>query len=170
MPTSKRKMSRKRWKQPKITDKRSNHRLGFNALPTSWKLAANGRWFLHFQQMISVFSADGFCIFSRWFLYFQQVVSLFSAGGLCISSRWFLRFHDAVFVSREQHALQPLALVFVSVRVLCAVAHTRVRATIVIVQFSVRILTHWLPFLRTNRPPRHKKSILAKVGFDAKRA
>ena len=55
MPTSKRKMSRKRWKQPKITDKRYNHRLGFNALPTSWKLAANGRWFLCFQQMVSVF-------------------------------------------------------------------------------------------------------------------
>ena len=170
MPTSKRKMSRKRWKQPKITDKRSNHRLGFNALPTSWKLAANGRWFLHFQQMISVFSADGFCISSRWFLYFQQMVSAFSADGLCISSRWFLRFHDAVFVSREQHALQPLALVFVSVRVLCAVAHTRISTAINLVQFSVRILTHWLPFLRTNRPPRHKKSILAKVGFDAKRA
>ena len=148
MPTSKRKTSRKRWKQPEIIDKRPNHQLGFNALPTSWKQAANGRWFLHFQQMVSVFPADGFCISSRWFLY----------------------FHDAVFVSREQHALQPFALVFVSVRVLCAIAHTRVRATIVIVQFSVRILTHWLPFLRTNRPPRHKKSILAKVGFDAKRA
>ena len=67
--------------------------------------------------------------------------SVFSADGLCIFSRWFLYFHDAVFVSREQHALQPLALVFVSVRVLCAVAHTRVRTTIAHVQFSVRILT-----------------------------
>ena len=64
------------------------------------------------------------------------------ADGFCIFSRWFLCFHDVVFVSCEQHALQPLALVFVSVRVLCAVAHTRVRATIVLVQFSVRILTH----------------------------
>ena len=69
--------------------------------------------------------ADGFCIFSRWFLYFQQMVSVFSADDFCISSRWFLCFHDAVFVSREQHALHPLALVFVSVRVLCAVAHTQ---------------------------------------------
>ena len=30
MPKSKRKMNRKRWKQPKITGKRSNDRLGFN--------------------------------------------------------------------------------------------------------------------------------------------
>ena len=178
MPTSKRKTSRKRWKQPEIIDKRPNHQLGFNALPTSWKLAANGKWFLCFQQMVSVFPADGSCVFSRWFLYFQQMVSVFpadgfcifsrwsmyfqqmayvfSADGLCIFSRWFLYFHDAVFVSREQHALQPLALVFVSVRVLCAIAHTRVRTTIAIVQFSARILTHWLPFLRTNRPPRRK--------------
>ena len=92
--------------------------------------------------MVSVFSADGFCIFSRWFLHFQQMVYVFSADGLCIFSRWFLYFHDAVFVSREQHALQPLALVFVSVRVLCAVAHARVRATIALVQFSARNLTH----------------------------
>jgi len=98
------------------------------------------------------------------------MVAVFSADDFCISSRWFLCFHDAVFVSREQHALQPLALVFVSVRVLCAFAHTRIRTTIAIVQFSARNLTHRLPFLRTNRPPRHKKSILAKVGFDAKRA
>ena len=67
--------------------------------------------------------------------------SVFSADGLCIFSRWFLYFHDAVFVSREQHALQPLALVFVSVRVLCAVAHTRISTAINLVQFSVRILT-----------------------------
>ena len=130
----------------------------------------SSRWFLHFQQMVYVFSTDGFCIFSRWSMYFQQMAYVFSADGLCIFSRWFLYFHDAVFVSCEQHALQPLALVFVSVRVLCAVAHARVRATIALVQFSARILTHRLPFLRTNRPPRHKKSILAKVGFDAKRA
>ena len=130
----------------------------------------SSRWFLHFQQMVYVFSTDGFCIFSRWSMYFQQMAYVFSADGLCIFSRWFLYFHDAVFVSCEQHALQPLALVFVSVRVLCAVAHTRVRATIAHVQFSARNLTYRLPFLRTNRPPRRKKSILAKVGFDAKRA
>ena len=130
----------------------------------------SSRWFRCFQQMISIFPADDFGISCRWSRYFQQVVSLFSAGGLCISSRWFLCLHETVFVSCEQHALQPLALVFVSVRVLCAVAHTRVRATIAHVQFSARNLTYRLPFLRTNRPPRRKKSILAKVGFDAKRA
>ena len=75
-------------------------------------------------------------------LYLQVEYWLLMADDFCISSRWFLCFHDAVFVSREQHALQPLALVFVSVRVLCAFAHTRVRTTIVLVQFSVRILTH----------------------------
>ena len=53
------------------------------------------------------------------------MISVFPTDGFCISNRWFLRFHDAVFVSREQHTLQPLALVFVSVRVLCAVAHTQ---------------------------------------------
>jgi len=86
--------------------------------------------------------ADDFCISSRWFLYFQQMVSAFSADGLCIFSRWFLYFHDAVFVSREQHALQPLALVFVSVRVLCGVAHTLISTAINLVQFSARNLTH----------------------------
>ena len=130
----------------------------------------SSRWFRCFQQMISIFPADDFGISCRWSRCFQQMISIFPADGFCISSRWFLCFHDAVFVSCEQHALQPLALVFVSVRVLCAVAHTRVRATIAHVQFSARNLTYRLPFLRTNRPPRRKKSILAKVGFDAKRA
>ena len=130
----------------------------------------SSRWFRCFQQMISIFPADDFGISCRWSRCFQQMISIFPADGFCISSRWFLCFHDAVFVSCEQHALQPLALVFVSVRVLCAVAHTRVRATIAHVQFSARNLTYRLPFLRTNRPPRRKKSILAKVVFDAKRA
>ena len=89
-------------------------------------------------------------------LYLQVENWLLMADGFCVSSRWFLCFHDAVFVSREQHALQPLVLVFVSVRVLCAFAHTRVHTTITLVQFSARILTHRLPFLRTNRPPRRK--------------
>ena len=37
------------------------------------------------------------------------------------------------------------------------------------VNFSARFLTLWVPFLSTNRPPRRKKSILARVCFDAKR-
>ena len=35
--------------------------------------------------------------------------------------------------------------------------------------FCVRILTLWLPFLSTKRMPARKKSILAKVCFDAKK-
>jgi len=35
--------------------------------------------------MVSVFSADGFCISSRWFLHFQQMVYVFSADGFCVS-------------------------------------------------------------------------------------
>ena len=37
-----------------------------------------------------------------------------------------LRFHSAVSVGRGQHALQSLALVVASARVLCAVAYSRV--------------------------------------------
>jgi len=37
-----------------------------------------------------------------------------------------------------------------------------------IVSFSVRNLTLWVPFLSTNCSPCRKKSILAKVCFDAK--
>ena len=37
---------------------------------------------------------------------------------------YFCVFHDVVSVGCGQHALQPLALVVVSVRVLCAVAHS----------------------------------------------
>ena len=38
----------------------------------------------------------------------------------------------------------------------------------VFVYFLVRNLTLWVPFPATNRQPCRKKSILAKVGFDAK--
>ena len=37
------------------------------------------------------------------------------------------------------------------------------------VNYSVRNLTLWVPFLFTNGPPCRKKSILAKVCFDGKR-
>ena len=37
---------------------------------------------------------------------------------------YFCVFYDVVSVSCGQHALQPLALVVVSARVLCAVAHS----------------------------------------------
>ena len=128
----------------------NNLKLLISGITTDWDLT------LYLQVENWLLMADGSCISSRWFRSFQQMVSVFPADDFGVSSRWFRCFHDAVFVSREQHALQPLALVFVSVRVLCAIAHTRVRTTIAIVQFSARILTHWLPFLRTNRPPRRK--------------
>ena len=44
---------------------------------------------------------------------------------LPVNGRLLLPFHDAVLVVREQHALQPLALVVASVHVFRAVAHSR---------------------------------------------
>jgi len=67
-------------------------------------------------------------------------------------------------------ALQSPALAVESILTFRAVGHTRVRGAIVFVQFSARNLTLLLPFLSTNRPPWRKKSILAKIGFGAKRA
>ena len=40
MPTSKRKMNKKRWKQPKITGKRYNDRLGVNVCPATAVVAS----------------------------------------------------------------------------------------------------------------------------------
>ena len=42
-----------------------------------------------------------------------------------VNGRFLLPFHDAVLVVREQHALQPLALVVASVHVFRAVVHSR---------------------------------------------
>ena len=50
-----------------------------------------------------------------------------------ISGRLFLHFHQVVSVGREQHGLQTLAQAVVSVRVFRAVAHARVRGTIIFV-------------------------------------
>ena len=83
--------------------------------------------------------------------------------------RLLLRFHAAVSVGREQHALQSLALAVVSVCFFRAVTAACVYGTIVFVWLLVRILTLWVPFLLTNRPPCRKKSILAEVWFDGKR-
>ena len=44
-----------------------------------------------------------------------------------------LRLHDAVFVGREQHALQPLTLADVGVGAFCAVDYARAYHTIVFV-------------------------------------
>jgi len=42
-------------------------------------------------------------------------------------------------------------------------------ATSLFVHFSAMFLTLKVPFLSTNRSPCRKKTILAKVGFEAKR-
>ena len=49
-----------------------------------------------------------------------------------------------------------------------AVAMRAYTAQLHFVRFSAKILTLWVPFLSTNRSPCRKKSILAKVCFDAK--
>ena len=61
----------------------------------------------------------------------QRVIrrELFNADStsskLPVNGQLLLPFHDAVLVVREQHALQPLALVVASVHVFRAVAHSR---------------------------------------------
>ena len=57
----------------------------------------------------------------RWKLF--NAVS--TSRKLPVNGRLLLPFHDAVLVVREQHALQPLALVVASVHVFRAVAHSR---------------------------------------------
>ena len=63
MPTSKRKMNRKRWKQPKIIGKRTNDRLGFkkvigrklfNAISTGRKPLVDGRLLLPSHDAVAV--------------------------------------------------------------------------------------------------------------------
>ena len=49
-----------------------------------------------------------------------------------------------------------------------AVAMRAYTAQLSFVRFSAKLLTLWVPFLSTNRSPCRKKSILAKVCFDAK--
>lgn len=49
------------------------------SLTTNWGLT------LSLQVENWLLMADGFCIFSRWFLYFQQMVSVFSADGFRVS-------------------------------------------------------------------------------------
>ena len=83
--------------------------------------------------------------------------------------RLFLHFHDVVSVGREQHGLQRLTLAVVSVRVFCAVAHARVCDTATFCLVFSKNFNIMSVFLFTNRSLGRKYSILAKVGFDAKR-
>ena len=82
--------------------------------------------------------------------------------------RLLLRLHDAVIVVREQPAPQPLALVVANLHVFRAVAHLRVftiRWFCLIFSKNFNIMS---AFFVHQRPPCRKKSILAKVCFDAK--
>ena len=76
--------------------------------------------------------------------------------------------HDAVSVGREQLALQPLALAVVSVRAFCAFVPTRVYGTIALCLVFSKKFNIMSAVFANNRPPCRKKSILAKVRFDAK--
>jgi len=87
---------------------------------------------------------------------------------LVANGRLLLRLHDAVTVVREQHALQPLALVVANLHVFRAVAHSRVftiRWFCLICGKKFNIMS---VFFVHQRPPCCKKSILAEVCFDAK--
>ena len=90
------------------------------------------------------------------------------ARKLVANGRLLLPLHDAGSVGHEQHALQPLVLAGVSVRAFHQVARARACNINNFVQFSVRNLTLWVPFLCTNHSPCRKKTILAKVCFDVK--
>ena len=84
------------------------------------------------------------------------------------NGRLLLRLHDAVTVVREQHALQPFSLVVANLHVFRAVAHSRVftmRWFCLIFGNNFNIMS---AFFVHQRPPCRKKSILAKVCFDAK--
>ena len=79
------------------------------------------------------------------------------ARKLVANGRLLLPLHDAGSVGHEQHALQPLVLAGVSVRAFHAVAYARVYDIVVFVLFLVEILTLWVSFPLTNRPPCPKK-------------
>ena len=88
---------------------------------------------------------------------------------LPVNGRLLLPFHDAVLVVREQHALQPLALVVASVHVFRAVAHSRLFTSNLFCLVFSDEFNIMSAFLSTNRSPCPKKTILAKVCFDAKK-
>ena len=84
------------------------------------------------------------------------------------NGRLLLRFLAAVIVVREQHALQPLALVVANLHVFRAVAHSCVFTTrwfCLIFGNNFNIMS---ALFVHQRPPCCKKSILAEVCFDAK--
>ena len=86
-----------------------------------------------------------------------------------LNPRCLLRFHNAVSVGREQHALQTLALVVVSVRVFRAVAHACAYGTIAFCLVFSKKFNIMSALSVHQLPPCRKKLILAEVCFGAKR-
>ena len=91
------------------------------------------------------------------------------ARKLAVNDRLLLCLHDAVSVGRGQNAMHPFAMVVVSVcafwlRCLCM----RTQRNLFCLVFSKKFNIMSAVFAN-NRPPCRKKSILAKVRFDAKR-
>ena len=87
---------------------------------------------------------------------------------LAVNGRLLLLFHDVVLVGREQHAPQPLVLAVVNVLSVslptCACMQYNYFCQVFSRKFNIMSA-----FLSTNRSLGRKKSILAKVCFDAKR-
>ena len=84
------------------------------------------------------------------------------------NGRLLLRLHDAVTVVRAQHALQPLALVVANLHVFRAVAHSRVFTMCWFCLIFGKNFNIMSVLFVHQRPLCRKKSILAKVCFDAK--
>ena len=57
----------------------NNLKLLISGLTTDWDLT------LYLQVEYWLLMADDFCISSRWFRYFQQMISVFPADGFCVS-------------------------------------------------------------------------------------
>ena len=89
------------------------------------------------------------------------------ARKLTVDGRLLLRFHDAISVGRWLHALQPLTLPVVSVRTLGVDARACTQYNLFCLVFGNKFNIMSALFVH-QLPPCCKKSILAKVVFDAK--
>ena len=100
----------------------------------------------------------------------RKLFNVFSTSWkLVANGRLFLCLHNAVSVSRGQNALQPFALAVVSVHAFrhrCLCMRTQHNLLCLVFSKKFNIMS---ALLANNRPPCRKKSILAKVRFDAKR-
>ena len=87
---------------------------------------------------------------------------------LLVDGLLLLRFHDAVAVVCEQHTLQPVTPTVVNARALRAVSQARVCGKNVFCIVLSKKFNIMSAFFLTNRSLGRKKSILARVCFDAK--